>query len=200
MLWNATVGNHTLKIEIITAEPEFESDSTDNIATKVLTVIEKESDDGDKKDKKEDNTLFLLLISIIIIIVIILVLFLILRKKKGKPAQEELVEDEARIRIEEGTIDTTGETIPPAPEDYEQEFIQEQPYDEQQQVGQGRRCPQIKRTPQSEWMQGQRLGSRARPSSREYLDHVDQLEGLDEPNEKQGGADRNDLGQDDIPE
>ncbi len=69
-----------------------------------------------------------------------------------------------------------------------------------QAIGERGRCSQIDPAPQVIDVQCHQLRRRARPAASQRVGHVDHLEGFDEADQHHGGADRNDLRQDDVAE
>ena len=84
--WNATLGNHTLQVELDPDEPLIESTLEDNFVEIPITVTEKETIDDTKSDANtnsdEEFNLLPILMLIIVVIIVILILFLVFRKRK----------------------------------------------------------------------------------------------------------------------
>lgn len=123
--WTAVVGEHTIKVEIIPLNPNYESDESDNTA-EVSFEVKAKGTDGDGKEKTSSNQFLLWLLLLIIIVIIILILvFVLVRKKRtqelmttGAPMVDEPVTPSEMT----GTID--GE-IPEATEDFQEPMAEE---------------------------------------------------------------------------
>jgi hypothetical protein len=74
--WTAVAGTHTIKAEVIPADTTLESESTDNSATKSITVLS----DEEEPDDADDRFPWIWLI-LILVLVVILAIYLFTRKK-----------------------------------------------------------------------------------------------------------------------
>jgi hypothetical protein len=125
--WTAVVGEHTIKVEIIPLNPNYESDESDNTAEVSFEVKAKDTD-GDGKEETRDNQFFMwLLIFIIIVVIILILVFFLVRKKRtqdpmttGAPTVDEPVPSSGvQGTIEGETQEATEDIQEPMAEEFE---------------------------------------------------------------------------------
>jgi len=120
MAWTAILGNHTLKVEIITIDTNLESTSVDNSVEKLLTVLAKESVIDVDKDKDEVQTTddkefsimdYLVYIILIIIVIVVILILIFTRKRKSDPDELEdtTLEPASTPEIDYGETDSVQE-------------------------------------------------------------------------------------------
>jgi hypothetical protein len=145
--WSAKEGVHIVRIEIYPLDQDSETDASNNIAEKTITVTKKDTngDGGDKPDgfveRITEKGGWIWLIILIVIVVIIIVLALIFGKRKRKadefpegsdatPPEQEGIE-----QIEPGEIAPQDEAMaiegPTEEEVSEEEALDEEAYEEE---------------------------------------------------------------------